>query len=188
MSEQTLRTLLPALDMAAFERDRDGAFQPLAPAPAWFAKMAQDTTFPFLGHILEEAAMFWQRGTAGTEEFGPCAEVDAAGKEFHYKVLALATGTGQYLVFQLDPGTDTMRVVLQKVRNEALSAERDAASHEAIVAEMRTTNQEIKDLLRTLVVSELTPEQREAINSLAAKCVEQMGGVTRLINATIPHV
>jgi len=188
MSEQTLKTLLPALDMAAFERNQDGAFQPLTPAPAWFARMANDTTFPFLGHILEEAAMFWQRGTVGTEEFGPCAEVDPSGKEFHYKVLAVTADARQYLVFQLDPGTDRMRVVLQKVRNEALSAERDSASHEAVVATMRATNQEIKDLLRTLVLSELTPEQRESINSLAAKCVDQMGGVTRLINATIPHV
>jgi hypothetical protein len=188
MSEQTLKALLPALDMAAFQRDRDGAFQALAPAPEWFVTMAHDTTFPFLGHILEEAAMFWQRGTAGSEEFGPCAEVDASGKEFHYKVLALTIGAAQYLVFQLDPGTDRMRVVLQKVRNEALSAERDAASYGAVVEDMRTTNQEIKHLLRSLVLSELTPEQREAVNSLAAKCVDQMGGVTRLINATIPHV
>ena len=188
MSEQTFKTLLPALDMAAFERDRDGAFQPLAEPPAWFARMAQDTTFPFLGHILEEATMFWQRGTTGTEEFGPCAEVDASGREFHYKVLAVLTEGRQYLVFQLDPGTDTMRVVLQKVRNEALTAERDASSHEAVVTAMRATNQEIKDLLRTLVLSELTPEQREAINTLAAKCVDQMGNTTRLINATIPHV
>ena len=188
MSEQTLKALLPALDMAAFQRDRDGAFQPLAPAPEWFAKMAHDTTFPFLGHILEEAALFWQRGAIGTEEFGPCAEVDASGKEFHYKVLAIRTGDGEYLVFQLDPGTDRMRVVLQKVRNEALSAERDSASHEAVVEQMRTTNQEIKELLRSLVLSELTPEQREAVNRLAGKCVDQMGGVTRLINATIPHV
>ena len=97
MSEQVLSTLLPALTMAAFERRADGAFASVAPPPPWFTRIASDPTFPFLGHILEEANHFWQRGTSGTSEWGPCAEVDETGKEFHYKVTAVTAESG-------DPG------------------------------------------------------------------------------------
>ena len=188
MSEHVLTELLPAMEIAAFERDAAGTFTSMAPPPAWFKRIAADPTFPFLGHILEEANMFWQEARPGASEFGPCAEVDGTGAEFHYKVSAINAGDRRYLVFQLDPGTDRMRLVLQKVRNEALDGERHAASHEAVAASLRSTNQEIKGLLQKLVLSEVTPEQRELLNTLAARCVDQMGGIQKLILATIPHV
>lgn len=188
MSDEVLRHLLPSLSVAAYQRLSDGSFRPLTPPPAWFQRLARERTFPFLGHVLEDAGLFWQRGTPGVSEFGPCAEVDEQGTEFHYKVLAISADGIEYLVFQLDPGADQMRRVLQKVRSEALAGERDKTSHEAVAAALRGTNQEIKALLQKLVVSELTPEQRELLNALAAKCVDQMGGIQKLILTTIPHV
>jgi len=187
MSE-LLSKLLPAMATAAFLRRTDGSFVALAPLPAWFTRIASDTTFPFLGHILEEAQTFWRSGVQGSNDFGPCAADDESGAEFHYKVTALSAEGSQYLVFQLDPGADRMREVLQKIRNEGLSAERDASSHEAVATELRTINKDIKDLLRLLLTSNPTPEQTERLNTLAALCVRQMGGVTKLIRATVPHV
>lgn len=184
MSEHRLATVLHSLQTAAFTRLPDGSFEPLAPPPDWFRRITAETTFPFLGHILAEAAAFWQRGTPGSTEWGPCAEVNEDGVEYHYMVSAIVADGGQYLVFQLDSGADRMREVLQKVRSQALSAEQDAASYEAVVAEMRRTNKDVKELLQLLVVSNLTPPQLELINKLAAKSVDLIGSASRLIRAT----
>ena len=77
MSEDLLKSLLPALHIAAFERREDGSFTSLAPPPAWFGRLVADPAFPFLGHILEEANVFWRSGGPGLREWGPVAEVDA---------------------------------------------------------------------------------------------------------------
>ena len=80
MSASQLETLLPLLDVAAFIRHGDGSFSAISQAPAWFERLTSDTTFPFLGHILEEANAFWQRGLQGSVDYGPCAEVDEKGQ------------------------------------------------------------------------------------------------------------
>ena len=73
-------------------------------------------------HILEEAQEFWGSGTEGARQWGPCAEVETDGGEFHYLVKALRVNTRLYLVFQLDEGAERIREVLQKVRADALAA------------------------------------------------------------------
>src|SRR5262249_22458651 len=118
MSQDT--SLLPALEIAAFERRKDGSFSPVAAPPAWFNRIIADGVFPFLGHILEEANQFWTSRAPGRRDWGPCAELDESGTEFHYIVSALTAGDRQYLVFQLDPGSDRMRQMLQQVRERAL--------------------------------------------------------------------
>lgn len=124
MADSTLATLLPALDIAAFTRLDDGTFRSLAPPPAWFGRLGRDGTFHFLGHILEEAGAFWKGGSEGSQDWGPCADIDEHGHEFHYKVKALRLAGHDLLVFQLDDAAERMREVLQKVRSQALEAER----------------------------------------------------------------
>ncbi|HUR32778.1 MAG TPA: hypothetical protein VM032_03230 [Vicinamibacterales bacterium] len=189
MSASPLETLLPLLDTAAFVRAGDGSFSALAPLPGWLQRLTSDTTFPFLGHILEEATAFWQRGTSGSAEWGPCAEVDDEGQEYHYMVTAITAGPDQYLVFHLDRGAERMREVLQKVRSEALTAEQDGVWYKAVVKDMQRTNKDVKDLLQQLLTAGLTPAQIEMVNKLATKCVSLMGGASELIRATtIPKV
>ena len=125
MTDDTLSTLLTALDIAAFERGVEGSFQSLAPLPKWFGRLPRDGTFPFLGHILEEANVFWTTRLNGAREWGPCAEVDERGEEFHYRVKALRVDARTYLVFQLDEGAERLRQVLQKVRSDALAQEQN---------------------------------------------------------------
>ena len=122
MSDDLLKALFPALGMAAFERRADGSFSALAPLPRWFERLAGDGTFPFLGHILEEATWYWTKGGDKLREWGPCAETDEAG-EFHYMVTALTLSGRSVLVFSLDTASDRMREMLQKVRDQALAAE-----------------------------------------------------------------
>ncbi len=189
MSTSPLETLLPLLDTAAFVRAADGSFSPMAPAPAWFQQLTAEPTFPFLGHILEEATAFWQRGTAGTVEWGPCAEVDDDGREYHYLVTAIAAGTSHYLVFQQDKGAERLREVLQKIRSQALTAEQDGIAYDAVVSEMLRTNTAVKALLKQLLLSGLNPTQLELMNQLANRSVALMAGASDLIRATaIPRV
>src|SRR5687767_10738743 len=68
MTDNSLATLLTALDIAAFEPGTEGGFQSLAPLPTWFTRLGRDGTFPFLGHILEEANVFWNSGADGLRE------------------------------------------------------------------------------------------------------------------------
>lgn len=131
MSDDVLKALLPALGMAAFERRADGSFAALAPLPRWFERIAGDGTFPFLGHILEEAAFYWNKGGDKLREWGPCAETDEAGREFHYMVTALTLSGRSVLVFALDTASDRIRGVLQKVRQQALSAEQRAEGEQS---------------------------------------------------------
>lgn len=118
--DHILPKLMPLLDIAAFERRPDGSFQPLSPAPAWFTRLGRDGTFPFLGHILEEAIDFWNMNVQGLQEWGPCVELDDDGREFHYKVKAINAGGYPCLVFQLDETAERLREVLQKIRSDAL--------------------------------------------------------------------
>jgi hypothetical protein len=126
MSDDLLKALLPALGIAAFERHIDGSFRALAPIPRWFERLAGDGTFPFLGHILEEAVRYWNKGDAKPREWGPSAETDEMGREFHYMVSALTLAGRNVLIFSLDTASDRMRQVLQRVRDQALAAEQRA--------------------------------------------------------------
>jgi hypothetical protein len=124
MSDELLKALLPALGMAAFERHVDGSFRALAPIPRWFERLAGDGTFPFLGHILEEATRHWNKGDAAKpREWGPSAETDETGREFHYMVTALTLSGRSVLIFSLDTASDRMQKVLQKVREQGLATE-----------------------------------------------------------------
>jgi hypothetical protein len=152
MSQDLLKAVLPALDIAAFERRGDGSFKSIADRPAWFGRLIADPTFPFLGHILVEAQEFWASGKLSRKEWGPVAEVDDAGAEFHYKVAALSTGSGQFLIFQLDRGSDEMRNVLQKVRTDLLASEQragaDAKARKVHIGELRRAADEFRSALR----------------------------------------
>jgi hypothetical protein len=183
MSDEAVRSLLPALGIAAFTRRDDGSFVALAPPPGWFTRLTSDATFPFLGHILEEATRFWARGAEGRSEWGPCAEVDATGREFHYIVSALVVGDASYLVFQLDPGADRLRDVLQKVREDELKGEttlRARATLSLVQKEVRERGEEIHEQLRRLLGTAPTAEQFRIWEGLSARCDELMDRVDKL--------
>jgi hypothetical protein len=184
MNTQALTTVSHALGIAAFVRKPDGSFESLAPAPDWFIRVKSGETFPFLGHILEEAAAFWQRGTPGRADWGPVAETDSDGHEYHYTVSALTANGEQFLVFQLDAGADRLRSVLQKVRSEALSAEQDHASHRALSTDLHTINSEVRSLLERLAQTQPSALQTELINGLSEKSQALANGIGRLVQST----
>jgi hypothetical protein len=169
MSDETIAPLLRALGIAAFERRDDGRFVALAEPPAWLPGLTSDGTFPFLGHVLEEAVAFWGSGADGCRDWGPCAEVDAGGREFHVLVTACTSARTQYLVIRLDEGSDRVRAVLQQVRERALEAEGEARQRDEGA---RGVAGEIQRIVGRLLASGLTPAQVGMLTELAARCDE----------------
>jgi hypothetical protein len=184
MSDDLATKLLPAMDIAAFKRSADGSFALIAPTPRWFERLVEDTTFPFLGHILEEATTFWQRGALGSREWGPCAEVNEVGREFHYRVLAVNAESGQFLVFQIDPGAERMREVLQKVREHALinPSSGATATLSRVQHAVRRTSDRIHELLRPLLASGVRDAQFELWKKLSAVCDDLTTTVDSLVS------
>ena len=185
MSNEQVRDLLPAMEIAAFERRRDGSFAPVAPLPAWFGRLVADATFPFLGHILEEANQFWAARAPARREWGPCAEVDEEGREFHYRVTAANADTAQYLVFQLDAGSDEMRQVLQRVRQQMLAAEsRNPAvdkPSETAHTEVRRAAEDIRAMLTALADATTTESRRELSKTASARCDDLLRTIDTLV-------
>jgi hypothetical protein len=176
-------SVLTAMAIAAFERNQDGSFSPLAPLPAWFMRIVADGTFPFMGHILEEANQFWRSGSPGRQDWGPCAEVDESGAEFHYTVAAVSERDREYLVFQLDPGSDRMREVLQRERERALAAGHDSRSDSRAAAGVRQTAGEIRTLVESLQAVSSANTAIQVHRAVAAKCDELVRAVDELVRA-----
>ena len=186
MSDDILKALLPALDLAVFERRHDGSFTSITDRPAWFGRLVADPTFPFLGHILEEANQFWRSGQPGREEWGPVAEVDQSGEEFHYKVTAVATDEAQFLIFALDRGSDQMRNVLQKVRTDMLADEQRAG---AAAIERRTHIAELRrsaDQFRAALIDANKKALDDRFAPLASSGNDLLTAIDAIVQATRP--
>ena len=176
-----LKALLLAIDIAAFRREPDGSFTPVAPLPAWFGRLMRDPTFPFLGHILEDAAEFWSRGEEGFGEFGPCADVNEAGREFHYRVVAVTASATSYLLFRLDPDAERLRDVLQTVREKALVESTLPIADAGVLRNVvRVRGEDIHGLLRRVLGTAPTPEQRELWGAISSALDSMMARVDAL--------
>ena len=120
--QDVIEAVVGALGIGVFVETPEGRFESVGPVPAWMAAFGRDPTFPFLGSFLEQARRHWESPQATCLTWGPCAEVDQDGREFHYTVSALALPVGRVLVFELDLQAGQMRDLLQRVRTEALTA------------------------------------------------------------------
>ena len=184
MTNQSLASLFPAIGIAAFERTPDGAFMPLTPPPEWFRRLA-DVTFPFLGHILEEANEFWRSREPGSRDFGPCAEVDATGREFHYKVTAVTAPDNQYLLFQLDHASDQMRQTLQVVRDQRLALEQESGAMAAMLTEARRAADEIHEAViaqRQLIENRHPDDWLVTLSTHSAELVKRLEDLSRVLS------
>ena len=120
MKPESLEAVVRALEIGVFEQVADGAFTSVAPLPDWMRAFSQNPTFPFLGSFLIEARAFWAEPRDTRLTWGPCSEVDEAGREFHYRVSALSLADHKYLVFELDHHAAETRAILQKAREVVL--------------------------------------------------------------------
>ena len=180
MGDELLAGLLYTMGVAVFERRPDGAFVSVTEPPPWFSAMKADATFPFLGHILSEAAEFWERHVVGAQDWGPCAEVDEHGKEFHYKVTAVQAEERQYLTFQLDRDSDRMREMLQKVRERSLAEGTRSKRTTTLASDARHDAADLYDLLARLRATGLTQAQTALVAELNDVCDELLLSIDRL--------
>ena len=179
MSDEALKELLTAMDFAVFERDGDGAFKALTEAPPWFPQLASGT-FPFLGHILDEANAFWLSGKPGRQNWGPAAENDDKGGEFHYMISAVTLDDRQFLVFQLDRASDHLREVLQVARDHKLQDERARQTRATFIAGIKERSDELYTVLGRLTTGPQAPGQRELFEKLSATCQALVAAAARL--------
>jgi hypothetical protein len=188
MDDELQASLFSALGIAAFERMGDGAFRSIAPVPRWLQRLMIDGTFPFLGHVLTEATDFWKAGAETAAEWGPCAEPDESGREFHYRVVAVSLPGRQFLLFRLDPESDRMREVLQSVRSQALTESVDAGGRSALVEvqrEVRKARVNIHERVLQLL-GRATSTQLEALREISASCDKLADRVDALLRTTKP--
>lgn len=129
MTGDALRAVVAALEIGVFEQGSDGGFTAVIVPPAWMAAFSRNPTFPFLGSFLPQARQFWSEPRADRLTWGPCAEVDAEGREFHFVVSAVSLPDHKFLVFELDRHAEPMRALLQKAREQALAQGRAAEPH-----------------------------------------------------------
>ena len=118
--------------------------------------------------------------------------MDAAGAEFHYTVTAVTVEYNQYLCFQLDPGSDRIRDVLQKVREQAL-AEGDDLHAGATVEQLASAEQKVQQaaddlhlLVRRLLGEDPADARLEPWKSVSAACDELVRRVDKLVRAASP--
>jgi len=128
MSNDALQAAVTALEIAIFEQGPDGGFTSVGTPPAWMAAFRRNPTFPFLGSFLPQARQFWSEPRADRLTWGPCAEVDPEGREFHFTVSAISLPDHKFLVFELDRHAEPMRALLQQAREQALARERSGES------------------------------------------------------------
>ena len=124
MSNDALQAVVTALEIGIFEQGPDGGFSSVGTPPAWMAAFSRNPTFPFLGSFLPQARQFWSEPRADRLTWGPCAEVDPEGREFHFTVSAVSLPGRKFLVFELDRHAEPLRALLQKAREQALARER----------------------------------------------------------------
>jgi hypothetical protein len=128
MDATSLAAVVRALEIGIFEQGPDGGFASVAPVPDWMTAFSRNPTFPFLGSFLTEARDFWSEPREGRLTWGPCAESDATGREFHFTVSAVSLPDHRFLIFELDRNAEQTRAVLQKAREVILERERESAS------------------------------------------------------------
>ena len=124
MSNDALQAVVTALEIGIFEQGADGGFTSVGTPPAWMAAFNRNPTFPFLGSFLPQARQFWSEPRPDRLTWGPCAEVDPEGREFHFTVSAVSLPDRRFLVFELDRSAEPMRLLLQKVREQELAQSR----------------------------------------------------------------
>lgn len=166
-------SLFAALDLVVFRRRSDGTFIGEGKVPPWFTSLTGDLTFPFLGTFLETANEFWAQAASGTVRSGLCEQADAAGRPFHFEVVAITMDGQQYLVFERRLDAEATREILQKARNLALEHERVTAGLErhradlsAALNQVDASARTVSDLAAELKSTTLSPDQRALADRL----------------------
>jgi hypothetical protein len=177
--------LIRALDLAVIERQPNGQFQLLTPAPPWLEKAFDrapaggratlDGAFPFLEDVVHQALGAWQAGPHASMVFGPFSAT-VEGDELLLRATALTIDGRTLLVIDRLIGAADTRPLLQKARERMLESESlvraVTALHAPVAAVDRTAT--------ALTGSALSADQRALADALGRAVGELKSAVARL--------
>ena len=174
--EETQRQMASPIDLFAalrvlpLQRSGDGAFVPLGPVPALFARrfpaLASGLAagsfdlvgeFPYLANFLADADLLWRTGRVDSLASGPWQQDDGSGAPAVLEAKALVAGPERtpFLLLEL-LGTEfaELQDILQKARDQRLEYEHLSRLHQALSASSRQLHR--------------LAEERQAANALLA--------------------
>ena len=132
MTDTLLPQLFRALDLVVVERQPNGAFHLLTPAPVWLerafdaapAGTSQTLTgaFTFLDDVVQQALGAWHAGPHASMVFGPFAAT-VSGDDLLLRATALTIDRRMLLVLDRLVGAADARPMLQKAREHLLENE-----------------------------------------------------------------
>src|SRR5215204_3479695 len=129
--EDSLATIINALDVALLERHAPGVFVIIGQLPRWFVRFYPDVTVaqelrlaeasPFLANFLIDAESFWEKGEPGRLLSGPWSETALNGEECFLEASAINTNGLKVLALEFQRASiEQMRAIIQKARERSL--------------------------------------------------------------------
>jgi len=129
--EDSLATIINALDVALLERHSAGVFAIIGQLPHWFVRLYPDVTTtpelrpaevsPFLANFLIDAEGFWEKNEPGRLLSGPWSETALNGEECFVEACAINTNGLKVLALEFQRASiEELRVIIQKARERSL--------------------------------------------------------------------
>jgi signal transduction histidine kinase len=128
--EDSLATIINALDVALLERHAPGVFAITGQVPRWFLRLYPDLVgqeirlaeaSPFLANFLIDAESFWEKGEPGRLLSGPWSETALNGEECFLEASAINTNGLKVLALEFQRASiEELRTIIQKARERSL--------------------------------------------------------------------
>ena len=173
----TLKSLLSALDIVAFERIEKGQFQVIGSLAGWFVRMYPEAMmekdrmnfggrFLFLENFLIDAEKFWESEARGRLKSGFWIEVDAFGKERQLEASALNLRDRKILLIEFPAvAFAEKQSLIQKGREQKLEFQTKA----------RITGRRLIDTLESMTDGFVSLDKRWRYTYINRRAAEMFG-------------
>lgn len=152
--EDSLATILNALDVALLERRAPGVFVLIGQVPGWFVRLYPDVMVnqeirlaevsPFLTNFLIDAESFWEKPEPGRLLSGPWSETALSGEECFLEASAINTDGLKVMALEYQ------RASLEQIRTIIQTARERNLDHRRVLQEMQK-----KEILLYCIIHDL---------------------------------
>jgi hypothetical protein len=171
MNDVLLPELFRALNLVAIERQTNGTYYLVTPAPVWLSgalatahvgeRHTLSGAFPFLDDVLHQAAGAWNAGAPASIVAGPFAAT-VEGDDLLLRATALTVDGRALLVLERLVGAADTRPMLQKARRHVLEGEQLAKQ----AAKVHAPSTAIAALIARLRGTTLSADQQGLVDEL----------------------